>query len=60
MTRDHDIFKHLTPVAEKRIRVARRLQAEAAKRVLIEPARSITEMLSLRLSAPTSGSFRRQ
>jgi hypothetical protein len=60
MTQDHDIFRHLTPIAEKRIRVARRLQAEEAKRVLIGLARSITEMLSSRLSVTTSGSVRRQ
>lgn len=59
MTQHNDILRHQTFIAEKRIRVARRLQAQEALRVSIELTRSIKKRILSRLAALAYGNFRK-
>jgi len=54
MAQHDDILKHQTLVAEKRIRSARRLQAQEAQRVSIELTRSLKKGVHSWLTALAS------
>ena len=59
MTQHDNLLRHQTFIAENRIRVARRLQAEEAQRVSIELTRSIKERILSWLSVLVDGNFRK-